>query len=243
MNTDVLIKVEKLRKAFGPIVAVNGVSFSARKGDVLGFIGPNGAGKTTTLRMLSCFLPPDGGRAEVNGYDVGEQTLEVRRSIGYLSEKSPLYGEMTVESFLDFICHVRGCRSEKRSDEISRVVYLCELKEVGRQKIDTLSKGYQRRVGLAQALVGNPPVLILDEPMAGLDPIQKQVMRTLITQMSKQKCIIFSTHVLEEMETLCNRAVMIHKGKIVVDSTPADLKERGHGKIDVFFRESTKEEE
>ncbi len=236
-----LIRVDKIRKSYGPTVAVNDISFQVNKGDILGFIGPNGAGKTTTLRILSCFIAPDSGTAKINDYDIREQSLQVRRSIGYFMERAPLYGEMTVQSFLNFICEVRGVNRRDRKNEAIRVAGMCDLLEVFYQRIDTLSAGFQRRVCLAQTLVSDPPVLILDEPLIGLDPNQKMEIRELILRMSVDKSIIISTHMLEELEAICNRALMVHRGSIVSDSTPEDFRERGHGKIDIFFKQATGE--
>jgi ABC-2 type transport system ATP-binding protein len=236
-----LIRVDNIRKSYGHIVAVNNISFQVNKGDILGFIGPNGAGKTTTLRMLACFIAPDGGTARINDYDIREQSLKVRRSIGYFMERAPLYGEMTVQSFLHFICEVRGVARQDRKNEVIRVAGMCDLLEVFYQRIDTLSSGFQRRVCLAQTLVSDPPVLILDEPLIGLDPNQKMEIRELITRMSTDKSIIISTHMLDELEAICNRALMVLKGVIVSDSTPEDFRQRGHGKIDTFFKYATGE--
>jgi len=237
----VLIRVDKLRKSYGHIVAVNDISFEVNKGDILGFIGPNGAGKTTTLRMLACFIAPDNGTAKINNYDIREQSLQVRRSIGYFMERAPLYGEMTVQSFLHFICEVKGVDRQNRRNEAIRVAGMCDLLEVFYQRIDTLSTGFQRRVCLAQTLVSDPPVLILDEPLIGLDPNQKMEIRELIIKMSGDKSIIISTHMLDELEAICNRALMVHRGAIVSDSTPEDFREKGRGKIDAFFRHATGE--
>lgn len=236
-----MIRVDNIRKSYGHIIAVNNLSFKVNKGDILGFIGPNGAGKTTTLRILACFIAPDGGTARINDFDIREQSLQARRSIGYFMERAPLYGEMTVQSFLHFICEVRGVARQDRKNEVIRVAGMCDLLEVFYQRIDTLSSGFQRKVCLAQTLVSDPPVLILDEPLIGLDPNQKMEIRDLITRMSVDKSIIISTYMLEELEAICNRALMVHKGVIVSDSTPEDFRERGHGKIDNFFKYATGE--
>ncbi len=235
-----VIKVVNLRKAFGPIVAVDGVSFQIKQGDVLGFIGPNGAGKTTTMRILACLLSPDGGSASVNGFDIVQKPLEVRQSLGYMPENTPLYGEMTTLSFLNFICDVRRIAKDSRQSEIERVIDTCSLESVRHQTIETLSKGYKKRVGLAQALVSDPPVLILDEPTDGLDPNQKRDVRDMITSMAKDKAIIVSTHILEELEAICNRSIVISRGAIVADSTPAAFMEEGNGQIDQFFEHITR---
>jgi len=235
-----VIKVENLRKTFGPIVAVDDVSFQIKKGDVLGFIGPNGAGKTTTMRMLACLIKPDEGNAAVNGFDIVERPLEVRRVVGYMPENTPLYGEMTTLSFLNFICDVRRIEKDIRNAEIARVVEICSIRNVLHQSIETLSKGYKKRVGLAQALVSDPPVLILDEPTDGLDPNQKRDVRKMIASMAGNKAIIVSTHILEELEAICNRSIVISRGMIVADSTPSAFKEQGSGQIDQFFAHITR---
>ena len=234
-----MIQVKELRKAFGPIVAVAGVSFEADKGDVLGFLGPNGAGKSTTMRMLSCFLAPDGGTATVAGYDVVRQPVEVRRRIGYLAENVPAYDEMTSESFLKFVCQARGIRAADRREAIDKMAESCALAGVMHQPIGTLSKGYRRRVGLAQALIHDPPALILDEPTDGLDPNQKHDVRQLIKKLAKDKCIVISTHILEEVDAICNRIIIIDRGRICVDSTPDKLREEIGGSLDAIFRKLT----
>ena len=236
-----MINVKNLRKTYGDLVAVDDVSFEAKKGDVLGFIGPNGAGKTTTLRMLSCFIGPDSGSATVGGFDIVAQPVEVRRCLGYVPEKSPFYGEMTPRWFLKFVCDVRGINGTTYRSEIERVAAISSLQGVMGRRIDTLSKGFQRRLGLAQSLLGDPPILILDEPMAGLDPNQKQEVAAVIRLLAADKCFIISTHVMEELETICNRAILINKGRIVADSTPSDFKKKGQGSIDTFFHQATSE--
>jgi len=234
-----MIEVKELRKAFGPIVAVDGVSFAADEGDVLGFLGPNGAGKSTTMRMLSCFLVPDSGTAIIAGHDIVQQPVEVRRRVGYLAENAPAYDEMTSEAFLRFVCQARGVGRADRDGAIARVVESCALEGVMHQPIGTLSKGYRRRVGLAQALIHDPPVLILDEPTDGLDPNQKHDVRQLIKKLAKQKCIVISTHILEEVDAICNRMIIIDRGRIRVDSTPDKLREEMGGTLDTIFRKLT----
>ncbi len=236
-----MLEVKGLRKAFGPIVAVDGISFEAARGDVLGFLGPNGAGKTTTMRMLSCFLPPDGGTASVLGYDIMAQSVAVRRSTGYLAENVPAYDEMTTEGFLKFVCAARGINGRKRQQAIDAVAGSCAIADVMHQPIGTLSKGYRRRVGLAQALVHDPPVLILDEPTDGLDPNQKHDVRELIKDLAREKCIVISTHILEEVDAICNRMIIIDRGKIRADSTPEKLREEVNGSLDEVFRKLTVE--
>ncbi len=234
-----MIQVNNLRKSFGPITAVDGISFTAHAGDVLGFLGPNGAGKTTAMRMLTCYLRPDSGSAQVCGHDILRAPIKVRQSLGYLAEHAPAYDEMTVSSFLQFICDARQINGAERKKAIERIVEMCEIDSVYHQTIETLSKGYRRRVGLAQALIHDPPVLILDEPTDGLDPNQKHEVRQLINQMAKQKCIIVSTHILEEVDAVCSRMIIIAKGKMLVDSTPDALKKEYRSDLFDIFRKVT----
>jgi ABC-2 type transport system ATP-binding protein len=230
-----MIQVHHLRRCFGPVVAVDDISFAASKGDVLGFLGPNGAGKSTAMKMLACFLAPDSGTATICGHDIVTDPLGVRRSLGYLAENAPAYNEMTVAGFLNFVCDARQIKGKARKSAIDRVISMCSVESVFHQTIDTLSKGYRRRVGLAQALIHDPQVLILDEPTDGLDPNQKHEVRQLIEQMARDKCIIVSTHILEEVEQVCNRSVIIAKGKILVDSNPKALvAEHGCSLTEVF---------
>jgi ABC-2 type transport system ATP-binding protein len=230
-----MIQVHHLRRCFGPVVAVDDISFAASKGDVLGFLGPNGAGKSTAMKMLACFLAPDSGTAAICGHDIVTDPVGVRRSLGYLAENAPAYNEMTVSGFLNFVCDARQIRGKARRTAIDRVISMCSVESVFHQTIDTLSKGYRRRVGLAQALIHDPQVLILDEPTDGLDPNQKHEVRQLIERMSRDKCIIVSTHILEEVEQVCNRSVIIAKGKILVDSNPKALvAEHGCSLTEVF---------
>ena len=235
-----MIEVKELRRSFGPVVAVDGISFSAKKGQVVGLLGPNGAGKTTTMRMLTCFIRPDGGTASVCGHDIRTDAVGVRRSLGYLAENSPAYPEMTVGGFLKFICDVREIHGLRRRQVLDRVVPMCSIESVYHQTIETLSKGYKRRVGLAQALIHDPEVLILDEPTDGLDPNQKHEVRKLIGNMAKDKCIIVSTHILEEADAVCTRTIIIARGKILVDSNPKELKEKHHASLDEVFRKITR---
>ena len=234
-----MISVKDLRRSFGPIVAVDGISFDVGKGEVLGFLGPNGAGKSTAMKMLACYLPPDSGTATVCGYDIIRQPVQVRQCLGYLAENAPAYAEMTVGAFLRFICDARNIKGAKRKDAIDRVVSLASIDSVFHQTIETLSKGYRRRVGLAQALIHDPDVLILDEPTDGLDPNQKHDVRQLINKMTADKCIIISTHILEEVEAVCTRMVIVAQGKILTDSTPAALKQQHGGNLDEVFRKIT----
>jgi ABC-2 type transport system ATP-binding protein len=235
-----MIEVKELRRSFGPVVAVDGISFSVEKGQVLGLLGPNGAGKSTAMRMLACFLRPDSGTASILGYDILKNPIEVRRSIGYLAENVPAYNEMTVGSFLNFVCDARQIKGKERKQALDRIVPMCSIESVYHQTIETLSKGYKRRVGLAQALIHDPDVLILDEPTDGLDPNQKHEVRKLISKMAKHKCIIISTHILEEVEAVCSRTIIIARGRILVDSTPGQLKEKYQCGLDAVFRRITR---
>jgi len=221
-----MILVEGLTKMFGPKTAVDGVSFRVERGEVLGFLGPNGAGKSTTMRMITGYLPPTAGRAAVSGFDVAEQPIEAKRRIGYLPESAPSYSEMTVLGFLGFAAEMRGMRGAAKRSAVQRVVDTCFLESVIHQRIDTLSKGFRHRTCLAQALIHDPEVLIMDEPTDGLDPNQKHEVRTLIRRMGQSKAIIFSTHILEEVEAACTRAIIIDRGVIVANGTPEELKAR-----------------
>ena len=204
---------------------------------MLGFLGPNGAGKSTTMKLLTCFLSPSFGTARVGGFDVTTHSREVRKLIGYLPENAPLYGEMTVDGFLTFVGEVRGQSGSALRSAVGRVIEMASLKGVTQQRIETLSKGFRRRVGLAQALIHDPEILILDEPTDGLDPNQKHEVRELIRSMASEKCIILSTHILEEVDEVCTRAVVIARGKIVADGTPDDLRRRSAnaGAVSVTF--------
>lgn len=233
-----MIDIKGLVKRFGDFTAVDGVTFSVSKGEVLGFLGPNGAGKSTTMKMITGFLTPTVGKAVVCGRDVGEDPIGVKERIGYLPEGAPAYPDMTPESFLHFCGRVRGLSAAERKSRISAVVDQVQLGGVMRQSIDTLSKGYKRRVGLAQALLHDPEVLIMDEPTDGLDPNQKHQVRSLIQNMAKDKCIVLSTHILEEVEAVCSRAVIIARGKLVADGTPGELRSRSrhHGAVQLTVR-------
>jgi ABC-2 type transport system ATP-binding protein len=234
-----LVEVRQLVKHYGDIRAVDGVAFEVSAGEVLGFLGPNGAGKSTTMKMITGFLRPTSGTARVCGHDVLEHPVEVKRTIGYLPESSPSYGEMTVLEFLEFIAGVRGL-GQGRDAALRRVVDACHLERVQNQTIETLSKGFRQRVGLAQAILHDPRVLILDEPTDGLDPNQKHEVRTLIKSMAHDKAVILSTHILEEVDALCTRVIIIARGRIVADSTPARLREEHRNdKLDEIFRKLT----
>ena len=235
-----MIETKKLRKVFGPIEAVKGVSFRVEKGEVLGFLGPNGAGKSTVMRMLTCFLQPTAGTASIGGNDILERSLEARRLIGYLPESNPVYNDMTVNAFLDFIGQMRGYKGAELKKRVDKVLESCWLINVRHQMVETLSKGFKRRVGLAQALIHNPPVLILDEPTDGLDPNQKHEVRTLINAMAPDKAIVISTHLLEEVEAICTRVIIIAEGRIVADGTPNDLlrQSRYHGAVHLTVQQA-----
>ncbi len=218
-----MIAAEGLVKTFGSRTAVDGISFTVRPGEVLGFLGPNGAGKTTTMRMLAGFVAPTAGRAEICGFPIDEQPVAAKQKLGYLPEGAPTYGEMSPRDFLRFIGDVRGLTSADFQRRLEDVVERLQLGEVLQQPIETLSKGFRRRVGLAQAILHDPPVLILDEPTDGLDPNQKHEVRELIQAMAPGKVIVISTHILEEVDAVCTRAIIIANGRIVADEKPATL--------------------
>jgi ABC-2 type transport system ATP-binding protein len=228
-----MIKTEHLSKRYETLTAVDDVSFEVRPGEVLGFLGPNGAGKTTTMRMLAGFITPSGGKASICGHDIETDTLAAKASLGYLPEGAPSYGEMTVQAFLEFIAELRQLKGEQRSRRLAYVIGRLQLERVLAQTIETLSKGFRRRVGLAQALIHDPPVLILDEPTDGLDPNQKHEVRTLINEMARDKIIVISTHILEEVDAVCTRAIIIARGRIVADDSPQGLatKSRYHNAV------------
>jgi ABC-2 type transport system ATP-binding protein len=219
-----MIKIENLVKSFGTKRAVDGISFTVERGEVLGFLGPNGAGKSTTMRMITGFMPPTEGRVSVGGHDVAESPLEAKRLIGYLPENAASYPDMTVRGFLNFAAELRGLRGSARKKALGRVVELCFLDSVLNQSIDTLSKGYKHRTCLAQALIHDPDVLIMDEPTDGLDPNQKHEVRNLIRELGAKKAIVFSTHILEEVDAACTRAIIIDRGRIVANGTPGELR-------------------
>lgn len=231
-----MIKVENLKKAFGPKLAVNGVSFSVERGEVLGFLGPNGAGKSTTMRMITGFIPPTEGRISVGGNDIGNNPIEAKRMIGYLPENAPAYSDMTVHSFLNFSAQIRGLAGAEKRHAIDRVIDLCFLASVRHQSVDTLSKGYRHRTCFAQSIIHDPDILILDEPTDGLDPNQKHEVRSIIKRMGEKKAIIFSTHILEEVEAVCSRAIIVDRGQIVADGTPNQLKEKSPNSGAVVLR-------
>lgn len=221
-----MIKVQNLTKAFGPKLAVNNISFSVERGEVLGFLGPNGAGKSTSMRMITGFIPPTAGTISVGGADIVDKPIEAKRFIGYLPENAPAYSDMTVYGFLSFAAELRGLAGDAKKRAVHKAVETCFLQSVLHQSIDTLSKGFRHRTCFAQSIIHDPEVLILDEPTDGLDPNQKHEVRGLIKRMGERKAIVFSTHILEEVEAACTRAIIIDRGQIVANGTPGDLKQR-----------------
>ncbi len=221
-----MIEIKKLTKKFDQFVAVDGLSFTVKEGEVLGFLGPNGAGKSTTMKVITGFLSPSSGSVKIDGNDISQRSLKAKSLIGYLPEGAPSYGDMTTIEFLRFIAQVRGFRGEEIDKRVEHVIAEVALEAVREQTIETLSKGFKRRVGLAQAIMHDPKVLILDEPTDGLDPNQKHHVRELIKNLAKDKIVIISTHILEEVTAVCTRAIIIAKGCIVADGTPAELESR-----------------
>jgi ABC-2 type transport system ATP-binding protein len=235
-----MIEISHLSKRYGPLKAVDDISFNVDPGEVLGFLGPNGAGKSTTMKLITGFLAPTSGTVRVCGHDVQAEPLAAKSRMGYLPEGAPSYGEMSVRAFLEFIADVRGLSGDRRRSRLDDVIARLGLASVLEQVIETLSKGYKRRVGLAQALVHDPQVLILDEPTDGLDPNQKHDVRELINAMSKDKIIVISTHILEEVDAVCSRAIIIAAGRILADETPKALARRApSGRLDDVFRQIT----
>jgi len=235
-----MIRTEHLSKRYNTLTAVEDVSFEVKPGEVLGFLGPNGAGKTTTMRMLAGFVTPTGGKASICGHDVETDALAAKQCLGYLPEGAPLYGEMTVRRFLEFIADLRQLQGARRKERMDYVVERLQLQSVLEQSIETLSKGFRRRVGLAQAVIHDPPVMILDEPTDGLDPNQKHEVRGLINAISRDKIIVISTHILEEVDAVCTRAIIIAKGRLVADDTPQGLRARAEsGRLEDVFRAIT----
>lgn len=231
-----MIEAEHLTKYYGRVAAVQDVTFRVEKGEILGFLGPNGAGKTTTMRMLTCYLPPSEGTARVAGYDVFEQSMEVRKRVGYLPEHPPLYNDMTVHSYLEFVAKIKGVDSKQRNGRISLALEKCGLEDVRGTIIGKLSKGYRQRVGLAQALVHDPDVLVLDEPTIGLDPKQIIEVRELIKDLGGDHTVILSTHILPEVSMTCQRVVIISQGKVVAMDTPENLTARLKGSERIFLQ-------
>jgi ABC-2 type transport system ATP-binding protein len=218
-----MISVRNLTKNYGETQAVKDISFEVTAGEILGFLGPNGAGKTTTMKVLTCYMPPTGGMVTVDGLDVTEQSLEVRKKIGYLPEQNPLYHDMYVDDYLRYVADLRGIPTDKQMSRIKKMVEVTGLKAVITRTIGELSKGYRQRVGLAQAMIHDPQILIMDEPTSGLDPNQIVEIRHLIQELGKEKTVILSTHILSEVQATCNRAIIIDQGKIVADGTLQDL--------------------
>jgi ABC-2 type transport system ATP-binding protein len=242
-----VIVAKALSKRYGDLVAVDHVSFDVSKGEVVGFLGPNGAGKTTTMRILTGFLPPTDGQAVIDGHDMFEDPLAARRSVGYLPESPPLYPEMDVEGYLAFVAKLKDVPRKDRREAVSRAVERCGLAEVRRRVIGALSKGFRQRVGLAQAIVHSPPVLILDEPTVGLDPTQIREIRGLISDLASPKSgetqhtVILSTHILREVEAICRRVILIHRGRKVVDSPLTELTQGGRSLEQVFAQETARD--
>ena len=232
-----MIQVRNLKKTFGPKVAVSGISFEVKKGEVLGFLGPNGAGKSTTMRMITGFIPPSDGEAIIGGFNIVDNPIEAKRLMGYLPENAPSYADITVLGFLNFAAELRGLSGAAQKSAVGRAVEMCFLENVLHQSVETLSKGYRHRTCFAQSIIHDPEVLILDEPTDGLDPNQKHEVRTLIRKMGETKAIIFSTHILEEVEAVCSRAIIIDRGMIVANGTPSELKRRSKsaGAVSIRF--------
>jgi ABC-2 type transport system ATP-binding protein len=227
--SDVMIEVNDLTKDYGATRAVDGVTFNVRRGEVLGFLGPNGAGKSTTMKMLTCYLSPTAGRAKVAGHDVFDESIKVRRRIGYLPEDTPIYRDMTVKEFLEFAAAMRGMPADRVEGRIHEVGQRCGLGDVAGKLVGELSKGFRQRVGLAQAMLHDPDILILDEPTSGLDPNQIVEIRSLIKEIGREKTVILSTHILPEVQATCSRIVIISGGKLVADGTPEALRAREKG--------------
>lgn len=231
-----MIAAQHISKWFGPILAVDDVSFSVERGDVLGFLGPNGAGKSTSMRMITGFLPLSGGKVTVGGHDIETDPIAAKSLVGYLPENAPAYPEMTVDGFLHFAAEIRGRRGRAATEAVTRAIRTCFLERVRYQSIETLSKGYKHRTCFAQAILHDPPVLVLDEPTDGLDPNQKHEVRQLIKEMGKSKAIIVSTHILEEVDAICSRVIIIDRGRLVFNGTPAELRARGSSSGSVICR-------
>ena len=230
-----MIEVKDLKKSFGPNMAVAGINFEVQKGEILGFLGPNGAGKTTTMRILTCYIPADSGKATLAGYDTYKDSIEVRKRVGYLPESAPLYLEMGVIDYLRFIATIRNIPGNKRNSRIKEMIRVCGLQKEANKIIGQLSKGYRQRVGLAQTLIHNPDILILDEPTTGLDPIQIIEIRDLIKEIGKEKTVILCSHILPEVQATCGRIIIINKGKLVGSGTPKELAENAKGQETVFM--------
>ena len=239
-----MLKVENLRKRFGRLEAVKGISFAVSKGEVLGFLGPNGAGKSTTMRMITGFLPPTEGTASICGHDIVEDPVGAKKCLGYLPESAPSYRAMTVVDYLRFIAEIRGYRKAEARERVEAAIEKARLQPVAFKTIETLSKGYRQRACFAQAILHDPPVLVMYEPTDGLDPNQKYTVREMIREMAAEKAIVISTHILEEVDAVCTRAIVIADGEIRADGTPAQLKALDpSGRLDVVFRNLTMKEE
>ncbi len=239
-----MLNVENLQKRFGKLEAVKGISFTVSKGEVLGFLGPNGAGKSTTMRMITGFLPPTAGTASICGHDIVKEPVEAKKCIGYLPEAAPSYRAMTVEDYLKFIAEIRGYHGAEARERVETAIEKARLQPVVHKTIETLSKGYRQRACFAQAILHDPPVLIMDEPTDGLDPNQKFTVREMIRDMAAEKAIVISTHILEEVDAVCTRAIVIADGEIRADGTPAELKAMNpSGRLDVVFRNLTMKKE
>lgn len=230
-----MIEVKNLSKSFGPNKAVDHISFRVQKGEILGFLGPNGAGKSTSMRMITGFVPPSGGTAVIGGHDIQREPVEARKKIGYLPENAPVYPDMTVYGYLDFCAQIRGFSGGSRKKRVMETIEKCFLSGVEHQTVSTLSKGFKQRVCFAQSILHDPEYLILDEPTDGLDPNQKHEVRLMIRKMSAEKAIVLSTHILDEVDAVCSRAIIIAKGAIVADDTPENLRARSsvHGAISI----------
>jgi len=242
-----MIEARELSKRYGDVVAVDDVSFTIGKGEVVGFLGPNGAGKTTSMRMLTGFLPPTEGTAVIAGHDIFEDPIAARRSVGYLPETPPLYPEMTVTSFLDYVARIKDVPRARRRDAVDRALERCGLTEVRRRVIGTLSKGFRQRAGLAQAIIHDPPVLILDEPTVGLDPLQIREIRGLIADLAapakgeQQQTVVLSTHILAEVDAICRRVILISEGRKAVDAPLAELTAGGRTLEEIFAHETARD--
>lgn len=234
-----MIRIKNLTKRFGELKAVDDVTFDIHTGQILGFLGPNGAGKTTTVRIITCYLAPTSGKVEVDGLDVSEHSLEIRKKIGYLPENAPLYSEMNVLDYLRFIMGVRGVAKERWSERTKEITDVCGLGPVIHRNIGELSKGFRQRVGLAQAMVHNPDILILDEPTSGLDPNQIAEIRSLIKELGKEKTVILCTHILPEVEATCSRVLIINEGRMVADGSPTELQSSFQGKEQIYLELKT----
>jgi len=224
-----MIHIQNVSKHYGPLKAVDDITFEVKTGEILGFLGPNAAGKTTTMKMITCFMPPTSGTIEVEKYNVFNDSLEIRRMIGYMPEDNPLYPDMNVTEYLLFVAELRGIAAAERTSRLKRIVELCGVGDVLHQDIGELSKGYRQRVGLARTMVHDPEILVLDEPTAGLDPNQIVEIRNLIREVGKEKTVILSTHILPEVQATCDRVVIIHRGKLVADGTPEELQSSFQG--------------